>query len=137
MILELRRDEFPASHNWGVFFVDGRLLGQTLEDEDRFLETGEREKVHGKTAIPRGRYKVTVTFSNRFQKLMPLVHDVPGFDGVRIHGGNSEANTEGCPLLGQRRTATGIADCAGVNERLMNYLEAAEDIGDIVYLEVK
>lgn len=136
MIIELFRDPPPKSHNWGELFIDGLLLGQTLEDEDRFLETGG-EKVHGQTAIPRGRYKVTVTFSNRFQKPMPLVHDVPGFSGVRIHGGNTEANTEGCPLLGARRTSNGIADCAGVNARLMQYLESAADRGEDVWFEVK
>lgn len=138
MIIDLVRDNKVENlHNWGELFVDGRLLGQTLEDKDRFLEVGEQEKVHGQTAIPRGRYKVTVTYSNRFRKPMPLVHDVPGFSGVRIHGGNTEANTEGCPLLGARRTANGVADCAGVNQRLMHYLEAAEDRGETVWLEVR
>jgi hypothetical protein len=137
MMLELFRDNEPSqAHNWGELFIDGRLLGQTLEDPDRRLEDGG-EKIHGQSAIPRGRYKVTVTFSNRFQKLMPLVHDVPGFEGVRIHGGNTEANTDGCPLLGQRRTAVGVADCAGVNARLINYLVAAADRGEDVWLEVK
>lgn len=135
MILDLIRDDEPKARNWGMLLVDGKLLGQTLEDEDRFLETGG-SKEHGQTAIPRGRYKVTITFSNRFQKPMPLVHDVPGFTGVRIHGGNTEANTEGCPLLGARRTRDGIADCAGVNQRLMHLLEAAETRGEDVWLEV-
>lgn len=137
MILELFRDAPPKTHNWGELFIDGRLLGQTLEDEDLFLETGEREKIHGRTAIPRGRYRVTITESNRFKKLMPLVHDVPGFSGIRIHGGNTEANTEGCPLLGARRTRNGIADCTGVNQRLMQYLESAADRDEDVWLEIK
>lgn len=136
MILELHRDPSPKAHNWGELYLDGKLLGQTLEDEDRFLETGE-EKIRGQTAIPRGRYKVTITDSARFGRPMPLVHDVPGFSGVRIHGGNTEANTEGCPLLGMRRTHDGIADCAGVNARLMNHLAAAADRGEDVWLEVK
>ena len=136
MNLELKRDdEFGQSHNWGVLFVDGTMLGQTLEDPDRQLEEGGT-KIASNTAIPRGRYRLSITFSNRFQKLMPYVHDVPGFEGIRIHGGNTEANTDGCPLLGQRRTADGIADCAGVNQRLMHLLEAAEDLGEEVWMEV-
>lgn len=136
MILELMRDNDPqAKHNYGELYVDGRLLGQTLEDEDRRLEDGG-EKVYGQTAIPRGRYKVTITFSNRFQRPMPLVHDVPGFTGIRIHGGNTEADTHGCPLLGAIRTRNGIAQCPGVNARLMYYLEAAESRGEDVWLEV-
>ena len=136
MNFELKRDdEFGQSHNWGVLFVDGTMLGQTLEDPDRQLEEGGT-KIASNTAIPRGRYRLSITFSNRFQKLMPYVHDVPGFEGIRIHGGNTEANTDGCPLLGQRRTADGIADCAGVNQRLMHLLEAAEDLGEEVWMEV-
>lgn len=137
MVLELFRDKGQPTHNWGELFADGLLLGQTLEDEDRYLETGEKEKIHGRTAIPRGRYRVTVTESNRFKRPMPLVHDVPGFSGVRIHGGNTEANTEGCPLLGLRRTRDGIADCAGVNARLMELLVAAAERDEEVWLEVK
>ena len=136
MNLELKRDdEFGQSHNWGVLFVDGTMLGQTLEDPDRQLEEGGT-KIASNTAIPRGWYRLSITFSNRFQKLMPYVHDVPGFEGIRIHGGNTEENTDGCPLLGQRRTADGIADCAGVNQRLMHLLEAAEDLGEEVWMEV-
>lgn len=137
MILELIRDNDPMdAHNWGEMFADGSLLGQTLEDKDRYLEHGGK-KIQNETAIPRGRYRVSITFSNRFQKPMPLVHDVSQFSGVRIHGGNTEENTEGCPLLGAIRTANGIAQCAGVNARLMSLLEAAEDRGEDVWLEVK
>jgi hypothetical protein len=137
MILEIFRDNDPSQHhNWGELFVDGRLLGQTLEDPDRQLESGG-EKIYGQSAIPRGRYKVTLSYSNRFKHIMPEVHDVPGFAGIRIHGGNTEANTDGCPLLGARRTSVGVADCAGVNERLINYLDAAADRNEDVWLEVK
>lgn len=136
MNLDLIRDLVERERTFGKLYVDGKYLGETLEDTDRFLEAGG-EKIDGKTAIPRGRYKVTVTFSNRFQKPMPCIHDVPGFDGVRIHGGNTEEDTHGCPLLGNVRSTTGIAQCAGVNARLMNLLEACEDRGEDVWLEVK
>ena len=137
MILELLRDDSPANaHNYGKFFVDGKYLAETLEDKDRYLEAGG-EKIDGETAIPRGRYSVTRTFSNRFKRVMVLVNGVPGFVGVRIHGGNTEANTEGCPMLGAARIGTGIANCAGVNERLDNAVEAALNRGEDVWLEVK
>lgn len=134
MILELKRDGMMQP-NWGKLFVDGKLLGQTLEDEDRYLEDGG-EKIQDETAIPRGRYKVQLSFSNRFQRIMPEVLDVPQFTGVRIHGGNTEHNTSGCPLLGAVRTKTGIAQCGGVNQRLINLIESAEIRGEEVYLEV-
>lgn len=134
MILELKRDGFIRP-NLGELFVDGKLLGQTLEDQDRHLEAGG-EKIAKETAIPRGRYKVQLSYSNRFKRIMPEVLDVPQFKGVRIHGGNTEEDTEGCPLLGAIRTQTGVAQCGGVNQRLINLIEAAEIRGEEVYLEV-
>lgn len=136
MILELIRDNDPSqSHNFGKLFADRLFFGETLEDADRYLETGG-EKIDGDTAIPRGRYKVTLSMSRRFGRIMPEVHDVPGFSGVRIHGGNTEADTLGCPLLGQVRTASGISNCKGVNDRLYVTLQAAQQRGEDVWLEV-
>jgi len=80
----------------------------TLEPENR-LARGEK-KVKGKTAIPAGKYKVYMTFSTRFSRLqfyrengvdLPLLEDVPQFEGVRIHVGNFPQDTEGCILVGQ------------------------------------
>ena len=72
----------------------------------------------------------------RFQKLMPLIEGVPGFTGVRIHGGNTHLNTEGCPLLGKVRTADGVANCAERNATLIEMILAAEDEGRECWLEV-
>lgn len=136
MLIELIRDDDPTlKHNYGKFFVDKLFFGETLEDKDRYLETGT-EKVYGDSAIPRGRYKVTLSLSRRFGRIMPELHDVPGFTGVRIHGGNVEADTHGCPLLGQNRIAAGIANCKGVNDRLYVTLQAAEQRNEEVWLEV-
>lgn len=135
--LELIRDG-DKPHNWGKLFADGKYFGETLEDPDRYLETGEQEKVDGNTAIPRGRYPIDLTPSARWKgKLMLQVMDVPGFSGVRIHGGNTEADTHGCPLLGNVRTAAGVANCAGINDRLINLVAAAISCGDDVWLTVK
>jgi len=134
MILELKRDGY-ITPNHGKLFVDGKLLGQTLEDQDRHLEDGG-EKIPGDTAIPRGRYKVQLSYSQRFKRIMPEVLDVPGFTGIRIHGGNEKEDTHGCPLLGAVRTQTGVAQCGGVNQRLINLIEAAEIRGEEVYLEI-
>jgi hypothetical protein len=61
MIIELIRDDDPSqAHNWGKFFVDKLFFGETLEDTDQYLEVPGTEKVYGDSAIPRGRYKVTL-----------------------------------------------------------------------------
>ncbi|MFD2717889.1 DUF5675 family protein [Hymenobacter monticola] len=78
-------------------YVDGRFQCHILEDVTR--KTTDK-KVYGATAIPCGTYKVIIDMSNRFKRLLPLLVDVPGFVGVRIHPGNKAADTEGCLLPG-------------------------------------
>ena len=79
----------------GDLFIDGEFFCYTLEDEIR--EQGV--KVFGETCIDAGRYKVILTRSNRFKRIMPLLLDVPRFEGIRIHGGNTSRDTHGCPLI--------------------------------------
>ena len=133
-MIEIKRDG-NALHNWGKMFIDGAYFGETLEDPDRHLEDGGT-KIDGDTAIPRGRYQLTLTYSNRFGKIMPELLNVPGFSGVRIHGGNTEADTSGCVLLGNERTATGIQNCAGINQRLLEFMNLAQYRRHIIWVEI-
>lgn len=133
----LQRDCFFPDYTLGRLFVDGKQYGYTCEDKDRALEDNPGAKIAKGTAIPRGLYRMTVSFSNRFKKVMPLIVDVPGFEGVRIHGGNDHHNTEGCPLLGMFRTATGVRGCSEVNQALIEFISQAQDNGDAVWIEIK
>ena len=83
----LLRSTFADDFTLGTLFFAGKFLGFTCEDKDRHLEAGG-VKVLKETAIPRGYYRLTVSMSRRFGKLMPEIKDVPQFSGVRIHGGN-------------------------------------------------
>lgn len=96
MELTVKRFEFGTNYTIGKLSVDGVYECYTLELKVRepFV------KVQGQTAIPQGTYKVTIDYSNRFGKDMPHVLDVPQFEGVRIHQGNTDKDTEGCILLG-------------------------------------
>lgn len=103
MKLKTSRFHFDPDYTIGKMFVDGEYECFTLEDTVREIETRPvaEWKLQDRTAIPRGIYVVDVTFSNRFRKPTPLLLDVPGFSGVRIHSGNTSANTEGCILVGK------------------------------------
>lgn len=81
----------------GKLYLDGQYLCDTLED------TVRDKKIAGKTAIPTGTYNCEWTYSQRFKRVLPEVFNVPGFTGVRIHTGNTAADTEGCILVGQNK----------------------------------
>lgn len=92
------------------------FMCHTLEDAQRLT------KVMGQTAIPKGTYEVVVNYSNRFKKMLPLLIDVPNFSGVRIHSGNTEADTEGCILLGMERAADSVINSRAAMSRFMPIL---------------
>ena len=120
----------------GLFVLpDGRKF-YSLEDEDRHLETNLEAKVLGKTAIPRGRYRLKVTFSPHFNKMMTLVEGVPGYAGVRIHGGNKAEDSEGCILVGTTLTTDGIRDCAAAVHEIEQAVRDAAELGIESWLEV-
>ena len=114
MTLVLTRRWAEADATIGELFIDGMNECFTLEDvvRDTLHEDGS-PKIHGQTAIPAGRYRVILTpspavqrgamWSPRADTALPLLCDVPGFDGIRIHAGNSAKDTAGCILVGKIR----------------------------------
>ena len=108
MNLTLKRFEHGPNYTIGRLYNDDTYLCYVLEDKVREKDDQPVTlwKVRGETAIPRGTYKVIVDYSNHFQKDLPHILDVPGFDGVRIHTGNSDKDTEGCLLVGTAWSGT-------------------------------
>ena len=105
----MNRTTRTARSTIGELAIDGNFECFILEDRDRGLKQGMTLselmalKVKTRTAIPSGRYEIVVSFSDRFQKMLPLLLDVPAFAGIRIHPGNTDADTEGCLLPGRTK----------------------------------
>lgn len=125
MKLDLRRDVHADNFTLGKLFIDDDPMYYTCEDAVR------EKKIPGQTAIPVGRYKVIVSFSQRFQKHLPLLLDVPNFSGVRIHSGNTKEDTEGCILIGIGRTTNGVKQSRLAMADFMPRLEYGLLNGDV------
>lgn len=112
MRLRLIREPSVAGATLGSLYIDDVRVCETLEDElrEQLLQPVEAWKIKGRTAIPAGRYRVVLTRSQRFGKVLPLLEDVPGFTGIRIHAGNVHADTEGCILVGLDRSDVEAAE---------------------------
>lgn len=108
MKLTLNRIALRQTYTIGKLYIDGKYFCDTLEDTVRDtnksgkFDNGEK-KVKGKTAIPYGTYEIKWTYSPRFKKYTPQLMNVPSFEGIRIHSGNSSNHTEGCLLLGENK----------------------------------
>ena len=118
MNLRLLRKTFTEESTIGVLSINGATECFTLEDKVRAV------KIAGKTAIPSGIYEVVITFSDRFQRPLPLLLNVPNFAGIRIHPGNTAANTEGCILVGQTQAKDFIGNSRAAFDALFPKLDA-------------
>jgi len=138
MMLSLRREASANGWTLGRLHVDGRFDCYTCEDVVR--EDGM--KVPGETAIPAGRYRIIVNVSPRFTRIagrpvrMPLLVGVPGFEGIRIHPGNTHTHTEGCILPGLGHNAQGVTDSQRAYDRLLVQIDAALAAGEQVWIEI-
>jgi len=122
MKLTVKRIHRTESSTIGELYVDGVFECYTLEDIERDV------KIKSETAIPKGTYKVIVTMSNRFKRLLPLLMNVPNFEGVRIHAGNTNHDTEGCILVGQTRSTDFIGKSRKAFDKLFKKMQKAKSI---------
>ena len=106
---------------------NGKKICDTLEPTWRDYKGGEM-KIPKKSAIPEGSYRVVVTKSQRFQKYLPLLVGVPGFEGVRIHAGNTSRDTEGCILVGQNLQVGKVLWSRITLSKLMKIIENEKEI---------
>lgn len=107
MLVVIERKWKKDTYTIGRVFIDGNFFANSMEDRDRGLIKNmplvdiRRIKVYGETAIPTGKYKVTMTYSPKYKRVMPQIMNVKGFTGIRIHSGNTAADSLGCILLGK------------------------------------
>lgn len=131
MKLELYRKYRKNGYTIGLLYVDGKFVCNTLEDTDRGLTSimSERQiasiKIKGKTAIPTGAYPIIVTYSPRFKKQMPLLCNVKGFEGVRIHSGNTANDTEGCILCGKNTEVGKVTNSRVWTQKVYDLINSA------------
>ena len=129
----IRKYKLPT-YTIGKLYIDGGYFCDTLEDKDRGLTDDmtvseiSKIKIKKETAIPTGTYKVTITYSNRFKKNMPLINDVKGFEGIRIHSGNTDKDTEGCILVGFNKVKGNVINSRDTYNKLFSILSKSNNI---------
>ncbi len=129
MRLILKRLYLKTEYTIGKLYMDGKYFCDTLEDQVRDL-TKER-KIPGRTAIPAGVYEIVVNVSPRFKRKLPRLLDVPGFDGILIHRGNTAEDTAGCILVGENRERGKVINSTRYEVQLTGILERAQEKGEI------
>ena len=122
MQLTLIRGPSTSHSTPGTLLVDGKFECYTLEDVVR------DKKIPGETAISVGTYRIIIDMSTRFKRLLPLLIDVPGFAGIRIHPGNTDKDTEGCILVGQSRSKDFVGSSRLAFDALFAKMRAAKSI---------
>ncbi|MBF1506472.1 MAG: hypothetical protein HXN91_00015 [Prevotella pallens] len=141
--LKLERKWKKEKYTIGNLYVNGVFFSNVLEDKTRglrqnmTLEEIKKIKIHGQTAIPSGRYEIRVTLSARFRRQLPVLLNVPGYVGVRIHPGNTDANTEGCLLPGKNDRVGQVSNSRATMAILQQRIEETIAQGGKVFIDIE
>jgi len=142
MELYLKREVFTDTSTIGSLSIDGQFECYILEDKDRGLKDTMplveivAHKIYGKTAIPYGRYEVDWTLSQRFKIMMPILLNVKGYDGIRIHKGNTEIDSLGCLLCGRKRANNMISESTFATNQLYTKIQTAKSRGQKIFITI-
>jgi len=145
MKLKLKRKFKGSEYTIGDLFIDGVFYANVLEDAVRVLKDLNHDgdfndanegKIFGRTAIPSGIYKVIITYSNHFKRDLPLLVDVYGYEGIRIHPGNDDGDTEGCLLIGKNDVKGKVTNSKFWTEGLITKIKSALDNKEEVTIEI-
>lgn len=140
--LLLQRRYFNEKYTIGKLSVDEEPFCDTLEDKVRdynkdgdLLDEGET-KIYGETAIPYGRYKVVVTYSQKLKRNLPLLVSVPHFKGIRIHAANWPTELGGCIAPGENKVKGGVVNSRHYERQLTTWLKMWQDAGEEVWITI-
>jgi hypothetical protein len=129
-LIQVKRKIWTGKSTTGELYLpDGAFFCYTLEDVVR------DHKIPGETAIPEGTYEVVINWSNRFQKPMPRLLNVPFYQGILIHNGNTPEHTEGCLLVGRKKGQDCIMESIPAFEDLFPRLRKMAEKGK-VFIEI-
>ena len=142
--MELRLERKYRNNNYCIdkLYIDGKYFSDALEDPDRglidsmSLEEIKKIKIKGNTCIPYGTYNITITYSPRFKKNLPLLNNVKGFDGIRIHSGNKPQDTEGCLLPGFNKVKGQVIDSRITTDKLIAQIQQVLNKGEKVTITI-
>lgn len=130
--LTLKRTYPKEKYTIGELYIEGEYYCDTLEDTVREPDV----KIAGKTAIPYGKYEVIVNRSPKFKRDLPLLLDVPNFEGIRIHRGNTDKDTSGCILVGENKQRGIVINSTEKEEYITKLLKEAISLGFKVFIEI-
>ena len=150
MKLTVKRIAKKPTYTIGKLYIDGVYFCDTVEDTDRGLFQGQsldlikKIKISNKTAIPTGTYKLTLNvvspkYSKKaiYQEIckgrVPRLLDVPGYDGVLIHIGNSADDSSGCILVGQNKVVGKVINSTETFRKLYNKIKDQKDLTIKIY----
>lgn len=134
MTLKLVRKYRKEKYTIGKLYVDGVYFCDVIEDRDRGLDDSMglaeimSKKRYGETAIPYGTYKVEITYSPKYKRMMPEVKNVKGFSGIRIHSGNTAEDTLGCLIVGKNTQVGMVTESRKTYNALFALMKDKKDI---------
>lgn len=141
MKLRLERKYFKETYTIGNLYINGSFFSNTLEDKNRDVnkngkfDNGET-KVYGETCIPFGTYKIILTMSPKFKRELPRLLNVPSFEGVLIHRGNTSKDSAGCILVGENKAVGKVLNSTPYEERLVKMIKNAISRGEEITIEI-
>lgn len=142
MEILVKREYKKKDYTIGKMYINGEYVCDTLEDTDRGLTNImtlaeiKEVKEYGNTAIPTGRYPIAYTYSARFKKHLPLLLNVPAFEGVRIHSGNTHRDTEGCILLGENKAVGKVLNSRKTMDEFLRILKPAIEACENIWIKI-